>query len=95
MNLIVELPQSVEAAAAWLLTRQIRQLDLVHSAIYMSCDKMDSSCGGDEIWIEFDYQLCLDGQRQVSMVETVAMLVRDAVSFGATLRLKDDIVIEV
>jgi len=95
MNLIIELPKSIEPTSLWSLTCQIRDLVTIQSAVYMPCDNRRDNHNGEEIWIETVSGVDGNDQQQAATVALLTMLVRDWVADGAKIRLAGERVLKI
>jgi len=95
MNLILEIPASLEAVKVWELTRQIRQLTTIDSAVYVARSELQRCQWGEEIWIETQDGGDDGEKQQAAVLQQLSMLVRDWISQGAKFRLPGDIEIEI
>jgi len=93
MNVILEVPDTIEKASLWAMAGQIRDLRHIRCVVCINKETNNTCPGFEEIWIESmdmpGYEM--DGQ---AAVRQLSMIVRDWVATGARLRLRGDVIIE-
>lgn len=93
MNLILEIPDTIEKARLWAMAGQILDLQQIRSVVCVDQGSLGAAPGFEEIWIE---SLELPGYEmdEQATIRQLSMIVRDWVATGARLRLQGDVLIE-
>lgn len=94
MNLILEIPDSIEAATKWAIACQIRDLQWIRHVVCVERKTSSSSPGFEEIWIECEDHSDKEWDK-LAIIRLIAMIVRDWVSVGARLRLQGDEIVDI